>query len=423
MASIRFTINDREVVVAGDVAPTTPLLSYLRDHLRLTGTKEGCAEGDCGACTVVVLDEDASGKSVYRAVNSCLILVPMMHGRQLYTVEALKSSDHHPVQSAMVDQLGSQCGYCTPGFVMSMFEACYRQDIDDAGKLDDQLCGNLCRCTGYRPIRDAARELVGIDRDDRFARKLLEAPQKVEPISYEVGSRRFFLPTTFDALFEVMAEHEDARLICGGTDLSLEVTKAFRDLPCLISLEGIPQLRHVESHVGGLKVGATVPLTDLERISADGAPLVARILRYFGSRQIKHRATIGGNLCNASPIGDLPPVLLALGAQLQLRSATGTRTVSIDDFFVDYRKTALEPGEILEAVDIPNLRQDARAGAYKVSRRRELDISAVAAGFVVRVGDSGDVIDARLAFGGMAAVPLRARTTEAARWSPMGFSS
>ena len=416
-SGLRFQVNDREVAVE-DVAPTMTLLEFLRGPQRLTGTKEGCAEGDCGACTVLVLDEHAPGGPRARAVNSCLVLLPMVHGKRVYTVEGLAAAGEvHPVQEALVSRLGSQCGYCTPGVVMSLVEAAHRADLDAPWKLDDQMCGNLCRCTGYRPIRDAAEAVAGTQPPDAVATALQTSapgPTTHPPLTlYTHHEQRFFMPRTFEALWMAL-EDPQARIVNGGTDLSLEVTKLHRKPPVLVTLEALPELRQIETTEQGWRIGAGVALSDLEDAMARDMVPLARILRFFGSRQIKHRATVGGNLCNASPIGDLAPVLLALEARLTLRSRQGRREVGVDEFFVGYRETVLQPGEILESVEVPRLPVDARAGAYKVSKRRELDISAVAAGFVVRLGPHRQVVEARLGYGGMAATPARARRTEQA---------
>lgn len=417
-------VNDRPVEVR-DEPPTRTLLDFLREREGLTGTKEGCAEGDCGACTVAVLDPDAPGGPRFRAINSCLLLLPMLRGKRVYTVEALASGKElHPAQQALVDHFGSQCGFCTPGIVMSMFEATYRSDLDGEdreARLEDQLAGNICRCTGYRPIREAANEVAGSRPNDRFLRMLEEAERPSttrdceEPRgAYEVESGKFYAPSTFDALFEILSGHPEAKIVCGGTDIGLLVTKQHRKLPCLVSLERLPGLKRIEKTRSSLIFGGSLPLTDLEQAARETLPPVCRMLRFFASRQIKHRATIGGNICNASPIGDLAPVLLALGAICHLRGEAGSRRVPMAELFLDYRKTALEGQEILEAVEVPLIPDDARASAYKVSKRRELDISSVSAAFFVRTSPSEEVTEARLAYGGMAATPARARGAEKA---------
>jgi xanthine dehydrogenase small subunit len=416
MHALRFYINDR-LVEEATVSPTMTLLNYLRQRLDLTGTKEGCAEGDCGACSVVVLDADAPGGPRYRAINACLMMLPMVQGKRVYTVEALRRAGrYHPVQEALVRELGSQCGYCTPGVVMSMFEGCYRADLDEPWKLDDQMCGNLCRCTGYRPIRDALKAVAGTQPDDAFRAKLGEARSEPMALTYAHGDQRFWTPDTLDALWALLDAHPDAHLISGGTDLSLEVTKRFKHLPKVISLDGIPSLGAMtDLPDGGWRIGATARLTDVEAAARDRLPTLERMLRFFASRQIKHRATIGGNLSTASPIGDTPPVMLALGAQVVLASRQGERRVPADQFFTGYRQTARRSDEVVAAVELPPVPADAKATSYKVSKRRELDISAVSASFFVRVDPATHTVtDARLAFGGVAATPARARKAEAA---------
>jgi xanthine dehydrogenase small subunit len=414
MERLRFFLNDRPVEETG-LSPTTTLLRYLRDRAHLSGTKEGCAEGDCGACSVAVLEHDGQGAPALRAVNACLVLLPMVQGKRVYTVEALKEGGkYHLVQETLARELGSQCGYCTPGVAMSMLEACHRRDMDEPWKLDAQMCGNLCRCTGYRPIREAAQRVAGQRPQDRFARALAETQPESMALAYEAGAQRYFTPGTLEALWDVLEKHPDARFVVGGTDLSLEVTKKYAEPPLLVSLEALPELRALEPREGGHRVGATVRLTDLEDYARAACPPMERMLRYFGSRQIKNRATVGGNLCTASPIGDLAPVLLALGAEAVVRSRAGERRMPMEDFFQGYRRTALKRGEVLACVDIPVQPAGARALSYKVSKRRELDISSVSAGFRVVVDGEGKVAEARLAYGGMAATPSRARNTEAA---------
>ena len=415
MEHLRFNLNGAWVEERA-VSPTTTLLRYLRDHRHQTGTKEGCAEGDCGACTVAIAELDQRGEPTWRAVNSCLVLLPMVQGKHVVTVEALKQGEqYHPAQVAMAKALGSQCGYCTPGIVMSMFEATYRADLDAPWKLDDQLCGNLCRCTGYRPIRDAAKAVAGSCPADAFKQALRGAtPQSME-LRYEAAGQRFVTPTTLTQLWDELDAHPDARFVVGGTDLSLEVTKKFAVLPKLVSLEGLSALKKLAVLPdGGVRLGSGASISDVEAFSATRLPSLHRMVRYFGARQIKHRGTVGGNLCTASPIGDLAPALISLGATAVMEGRGGERRVPLEQFFVGYRKTALAPKELLTAVEVPAVPPSARAVSYKVSKRRELDISAVAAGFVVVVDDANKVVLARLALGGMAATPKRAQLTETA---------
>lgn len=388
------------------LSPTLTLLRYLRDRKGMTGTKEGCAEGDCGACTVAVAERGS-----WRAVNSCLVLLPMLQGKHVLTVEALRSDKaYHPAQEAMAKALGSQCGYCTPGIVMSLFEATYRKDLDAPWKLDDQLCGNLCRCTGYRPIKEAALAVAGSCPDDRFS-KLLTSPESMR-LNYEATGQRFCTPNSLDELWAELKQHPDTKFVNGGTDLSLEVTKRFKVLPKLVSLEGLAELKTLSETGDTLHLGSGATIAEIEAFTASRIPSVHRMVRYFGARQIKHRGTLGGNLCTASPIGDLAPVLISLGATAVIRSSSRIRRLPLEQFFVGYRKTALEPGELLLAVEVPRVPASARAASYKVSKRRELDISTVSAGFYIDTDASGVVTVARLAYGGMAATTARAKSAE-----------
>jgi xanthine dehydrogenase small subunit len=414
MERLRFNLNG-EWVEESTLPPTTTLLRYLRDVKGLTGTKEGCAEGDCGACTVAVVETAPSGEPVWRAVNSCLVLLPMVQGKHVITVEGLAREGRlHPSQVAMAEALASQCGYCTPGVVMTVFEASQRTDLDAPWKLDDQLAGNLCRCTGYRPIRDAAKAVAGQCTQDAFAKALPESKPSSMELTYEARGQRYVTPTSFEALFAALDQHPDARFVAGGTDLSLEVTKRYAAPPKLISLEGLSELKALTATGDGFRLGATATIAELEAFCEKALPPVHRMTRYFGARQVKHRGTLGGNLCNASPIGDLAPVLLSLDAVAVLKDRHGERKVPLEDFFTGYRKTALRAKELLAAVEVPRLDPQAKALAYKVSKRRELDISAVSAGLFVTLDEEQRVTAARFGYGGMAATPKRARKAEAA---------
>ena len=414
--AIRFTVDGRAVEVT-DAQPTTTLLQWLRASGR-TGTKEGCAEGDCGACTVALKDIDAKGLPAWHAVNSCLLLLPMLHGREVLTAEGIAGESLHPVQAAMVEHNGSQCGYCTPGFVMSMFEAYHRPDADAPTEVADQLCGNLCRCTGYRPIRDAMTACAKRrDADTRF--RLPQAPAApIPPLRYEGASSRFDRPTTLDALLALRAAFPHAALVAGATEIAVEVNKKARRFPHLISTEAIPALREVRREGDALSVGGAATLTALEDALGDELPALTKMLRVFASRQIRHRATLAGNLVTASPIGDLAPVLLSLDATITLGSVRGARTLPLSDFFVGYRRTAMARDEVVISVSIPLRPRDPaltrRVESYKVSKRRELDISIVAACFRVDLDADGVVRAAAIGLGGVAATPLRATRTEAA---------
>jgi xanthine dehydrogenase molybdopterin binding subunit/xanthine dehydrogenase small subunit len=413
-----FTLNGRAVQVAG-ISPTTTLLDYLRTHGH-TGSKQGCAEGDCGACSVAIVDRDAAGKTTYRAINSCIALLPMFAGREVITVEGLADGKElHPVQQTMVEQYGSQCGYCTPGFVVSLFEAYYRDGCKEPWQISDQLCGNLCRCTGYRPIRDAATLALAAREKaapDGFKSRLSAALAPAESLAYAAGADRFFRPTSLAALFALKQAHPTARLVAGATEIGVELNKKFKAFPLLISIEAVPELTRITKTDTAWHLGAAATLTNLEEALGGEFPSLAKMLRVFAARQIRNRATLGGNLVTASPIGDSAPVLLTLEASVVLASAAGERTVALADFFTGYRQTVLQPDEVLREIVLPRFagQLTRRVDFLKVSKRRELDISIVAAAFCVDTDAAGIVRRARLAYGGVAAQPGRARKAEAA---------
>ncbi|MBA2434361.1 MAG: xanthine dehydrogenase molybdopterin binding subunit [Verrucomicrobiota bacterium] len=412
---LEFRLNGKAVRIEG-VSPNVTLLQWLRTS-GLTGSKEGCAEGDCGACSVAIVERDARGKRCYRAINSCLVPLPLMAGRDIVTVEGVAGAKLHPVQRAMVENFGSQCGYCTPGFIMSLFEGYYRKDLKTGAQLDEQLCGNLCRCTGYRPIRDAAADaLAQRGAPDDFDAQLKASKPKLKAVRYVNGEETFLRPASLPKLFEAMAKFPSARLIAGATELGLEITKKFHKFPNLISVEAVPELSALTSTPNEWTIGAAVTLTRIDETLGEEFPELREMLLVFGSRQIRNRATMGGNLVTASPIGDSAPVLLALEAQVVLASAGGQRRLPLDDFFVSYRQTALQPGEILLSIIIPRIAPETRSirKFFKASKRREMDISTVAGCFAVSLGESGSIVRARLAYGGVAARPARARKTEAA---------
>ena len=412
MSPISFTLNNKTIDIEG-LPPTTTLLQYLRTHRQLTGTKEGCVEGDCGACTVVVLDAPSNGAPQWRSVNSCLVLLPMLHGKQVFTVEGLREGKTlHPVQEAVVRHLGSQCGYCTPGVVMTLVEACYRTDLDKAWKLDDQLCGTLCRCTGYRPIREAAQEISGSCPADALSNAAATPLSKPEPLSYKSNGHHFERPTSLRELWDAMARHPKHTFIAGATDVGLWVTKQHQTWPVIIGLDAVDEMKQLHVNDGVWSVGGAVRLSDLEDEADRTLPALARMLRFFGSRQIKNRATIGGNLCNASPIGDLAPILIALDATIVVGNASGERAIPIHDFFIDYRDTAIRDDEVLLRVTFNTPTNQTKLAAYKVSKRREMDISSVSAGMRVTLNARNEVASIILAYGGMAATPARAHHTE-----------
>ncbi|HTD16716.1 MAG TPA: xanthine dehydrogenase small subunit, partial [Chthoniobacterales bacterium] len=414
-----FELNGKQEFVK-DYSTNITLLQYLRRR-GLIGSKEGCAEGDCGACTIALVDRDASGNNQYRAINSCLVPLPLMAGRKIVSVEGVATATQlHPIQQAMVNRHGSQCGYCTPGFIMSLYEAYHRTDLNEAWQLDDQLCGNLCRCTGYRPIREAAFEcLAKRSAVDTETRPAVHAGggTSLDPIGYRTASENFFRPVTLTELFELLAVYPDAQLVAGATELGLKITKLFQSFPTLISLEGVAELTILEPSDTHWRVGAAVTLTQVWDALGKEFPVLASMLRWFGSRQIRNRATLAGNLATASPIGDSAPVLLSLDASLVLESAKGARVVALNEFFVGYRKTLLQTGEIIREILIP--RAQAQAGLaqefarfYKVSRRREMDISTVAGCFRIQLDATGKIRLARVVYGGAAPTPVRASDIE-----------
>lgn len=430
VSSFELVVNGKTAIVE-NVSSNMSLLNWLRATGR-TGTKEGCAEGDCGACTVAIVETDARGDRTYRAINSCITLVPMVAGREIVTVEGVARGEGelHPVQKAMVDRYGSQCGYCTPGFIVSMFEAYYRNDLADSSgdtraKINDQLNGNLCRCTGYRPIRDAMLDALAVKEkengeEDLFQIRLKKSNPTVGALDFEgQEGRRFLRPTSLEELLAIKAEHgERAELVAGATEIGVYINKGHRRYPLLVSTEGVRELSVIDKTESAWRIAGNATLTALEEALAGEYPMIDKMLWAFASRQIRSRATLAGNIVTASPIGDMPPILLALDATVVLEKRGATRSVPIGEFFAGYRKSVIQADEIVRWVILP---RHARAGerqvsrhmdSYKVSKRRELDISIVAAAFVVDTDASNVVTHARLAFGGVAATPSRAKKTE-----------
>jgi xanthine dehydrogenase small subunit len=400
--------------------PNLTVLNWLREVARRTGTKEGCAEGDCGACTVV-LGELAGDRIRYRAVNACILFVPQLDARQLITVEHLRGSDGslHPVQQAMVECHGSQCGFCTPGFVMSLFALYHEDRAPTRQRTLDAIAGNLCRCTGYRPIVEAARRMYEIGAGDQFhAREpetiaQLEAFRGGERLAFAHGGKRYFAPRRVDDLAALCEHFPSACLLAGGTDVALWVTKQHRDLDTLIYVGEVEELQRLEATDTHLEIGAAVTYTDA--VAALGArwPGFGELIRRLGSVQIRNSGTIGGNVANGSPIGDSMPALIALGAELVLRKGAARRSMTLEDFYLDYRKTALQPGEFVELVRVPLPQAGEQFRCYKLSKRFDQDISALLGAFNIRLA-KGRVAEVRIAYGGMAAIPKRAIECEQA---------
>ena len=401
---VRFLLNGeaREV----EAPPTRTLLDWLRDDAGLPGTKEGCNEGDCGACTVMVTGADGP-----RALNACILFLPQIEGKSITTVEGLAApgGSLHPVQQAMIDHHGAQCGFCTPGFVVAMAAAHANGRTDH----ETALAGNLCRCTGYAPILRAARAAEAAPVPDHLhlgANTPGGSPQATgaEPPD---PAAPCVAPETADALAAWYLANPDATLIAGATDVGLWVTKEMRDLGPVAFLNRCADLRRIDTTPEAWRVGAMIPMSDLHDLVADALPSYAAMIRRYGSDQVRNAATLGGNIANGSPIGDNPPALIALGASLHLRRGDARRDLPLEDYFLDYGKQDRAPGEFVEAITIPRAAPNFRV--YKLSKRLDQDISAVCGGFNVTC-ENGIVTSARIAFGGMAATPRRASGCEAA---------
>ncbi len=417
---IRFLLNGAPVEIAG-LPPTTTLLSWLRYERRLTGTKEGCAEGDCGACTVGLRERDASGAVTTRPVNACIQLLPMLHGREVVTVEHLRAPDGrlHPVQSALAEGHGSQCGFCTPGFVMSLWTAYRTEPKPDLARVNDLLAGNLCRCTGYGPIIRAAQQSYDLPRPDwddadaGAAEERLKALGSHGPLAYEADGRRFWSPVALDDFAALVEAHPGATILSGATDVGLWVTKRAFDPDAIIYTGRVRELCEVHEADGHLEIGAAVPYVVAWPRLAALYPDIGELIRRIGATQVRAAGTVGGNIANGSPIGDTPPALIAAGATLILRKGATRRELPLETFFLDYGKQDRRPGEFVEAVRVPVPADGTRLRCYKITKRFDQDITAVLGCFDVTVA-GGMVTAARLAYGGMAGVPKRAACAEAA---------
>jgi xanthine dehydrogenase small subunit len=417
--AVRFLLGHEPRELRG-LDPNLTVLNWLREHLRLTGTKEGCAEGDCGACTVVLgeLDGDAIR---YRAVNACILFTPQLAGKQLITVEHLRRPDGslHPVQQAMVDCHASQCGFCTPGFVMALFALYHGERTPSRQRILDVLAGNLCRCTGYRPIIDAARRMYELGEGDHFSEReadtiaQLKALAEGEQLAFAQSGKQYFAPRRLDDLAALCEQFPGATLLAGATDVALWVTKQHRDLDTLIYVGAVQELQRLEITNTHLEIGAAVTYTDAMDALGARWPDFGELIRRLGSVQIRNSGTIGGNVANGSPIGDSMPALIALGAELVLRNGAVQRELPLEDFYLGYRQTALAPGEFVELIRVPLPRPGQQFRCYKIAKRFDQDISALLGAFQVQL-DGNRVAEARIAYGGMAAIPKRATECEQA---------
>jgi xanthine dehydrogenase small subunit len=419
-APTRFVLDGRVVEVSG-VELTKSVLNYLRENLRRTGTKEGCAEGDCGACTVVVAELDGDELRT-RTVNACLQFVPVLDGKALFTVESLKSADGalHPAQAAMVDCHGSQCGFCTPGFVMSLYDVYVRHQASgtrpDARAVRTALTGNLCRCTGYRPILEAGQrmfDLPAVPFDRAAITAQLRALRRTESFVYEAHGGSFFAPRTLAELTALRAAHPQATILGGNTDVGLWVNKQLRDIGDVLYTGEVAELKTIAETDTEFTIGAAVPLEDAYARLAAHYPELTELWERFASPPIRNAGTLGGNVANGSPIGDSMPALIALQASVVLAGSRGTRALPLEDFYLGYQKNDLAPDEIVAAIEVPKRRANLRYRCYKVSKRYDSDISAVCAAFAIWL-DGDRVEQCRIAFGGMAATPMRAAGAEAA---------
>lgn len=415
-STVRFMLGWTPVEVGVDDSNYT-LLQYLREQARLKGTKEGCAEGDCGACTVVVGEAKAGGIH-YTAVNACILFLPAMDGKQIITVEHVADPEIHPVQQAMIDLHGSQCGFCTPGIINSLLCLHLNGGAKDRQAIDDALIGNLCRCTGYGPIIDAAEKACSTEISGEWKTRISGAKNQLvtwanddRPLAIETRNGPFMAPKTPDQLAEALKDNPDATIVAGATDVGLWVTKMGRTLNPMISIGDVGDLKTLRMTDSHLDIGAGVSYSDAHQALSDISPSLGELVRRIGSRQVRNSGTVGGNIANGSPIGDMPPALIAMGASLVLRGSDGTREIPLEEFFITYGKQDLKPGEFVERVLVPRTVDTFRC--YKVSKRFDQDITAVLGAFHLKL-DADTVASARIAFGGMAGVPARAMGCEAA---------
>lgn len=417
--AIRFILNTAEIT-RDSFAPDETLLDFLRIEHSLTGTKEGCNEGDCGACTVLI-GRLYGGELVYESLNACIRLTGTLHGCHVVTVEHLSAANGklHPVQQALVDHHGSQCGFCTPGFVMSLYALWMQNPQPDTLEVERALQGNLCRCTGYRPIIDAAMAITGNRADDPLIAERASVTARLKAMQVEtrivsgLPEAPFIIPANEDDLAAALIEYPDATIVAGATDVGLWVTKGFRKIDPVIYMGGLSSLQQISTANGMLRIGAGVSysraIDTLEKLHPAFAGLMWRI----GGGQVRNAGTIGGNIANGSPIGDMPPPFIALGARVELRQGHDIRQMPLEEFFIAYGRQARAQSEFVTAIEIPLPKETAHFAVYKISKRRDEDISALLGAFYIEL-EGQTVTSARICFGGMAGTPKRALHVEAA---------
>ena len=408
-------IYENKLIELENPDPNQTILSFIRDRLKKTGTKEGCAEGGCGACTIV-LGELENKKIKYKAINSCISFTPTLHGKQLIVVENLVSQDgsYHPVQEAMAKYHASQCGFCTPGFVMSIFAMSKNKKNNNKDDIKDAISGNLCRCTGYRPIIDAAKNIKKKYSDEFYknSKKTINLLKKIhsKSIIIENKNKKYFAPKTINELRTVIQKNPDSDFLSGGTDLSLKVTKDRQEIKKIINLNNIKELNFIKIKNNEIIFGSTTPLIQVEKFILKYYPDFNNILRRYGSVQIRNVGTIGGNIATASPIGDTLPLLLSLNAKIIIQTKKGNKQILLNNFFIKYRKTKLKKGEFIKSIIIP-IYKNHNFKAYKISKRFDDDISSVCASFNFKIKDQR-IQDVAIAYGGMAEIPKRAKNCE-----------
>ena len=414
---VKFLHNNR-IMEIQDVDPNETLLNYIREKLNKTGTKEGCAEGGCGACTIV-LGCLKNKKIIYQAVNACIMFLPTIHGKQLILVEDLvdKNGSLHPVQKSMVNFHGSQCGFCTPGFIMSLFSMFKNHSSFDNNIINNSIAGNLCRCTGYQPIINAAKSLNSKNKVDQFSQTknktislLKKINKKNNSLSINKIDKKYFAPQTIKELKFLLKKYPGSKILSGGTDLSLIVTKERKTINSIIYINSINELNFIRKNKKFIEIGASTPLIEFESQIIKHYPDFKDILERYGSVQIRNVATIAGNIATASPIGDMLPLLLSLNAQIVISNSTNDKILYLNDFFIDYRKTKLNNSQFIKLIKIP-LHRNNIFKAYKISKRIDDDISAVCASFNLNIKNN-IIKSVSIAYGGMAAIPKRALLCE-----------